>query len=59
MIVLNSLREAGAGFGHDSNKVSLLRPDGSVQALPLMSKAAVAAAIVQSILEEKTETSAA
>jgi phosphopantothenoylcysteine decarboxylase/phosphopantothenate--cysteine ligase len=59
MIVLNSLREAGAGFGHDSNKVSLLRPDGSVQGLPLMSKAAVAAAIVQSILEEKTETSAA
>lgn len=58
LIVLNSLRDAGAGFGHDTNKVSLLHVDGTVKALPLMSKDAVAAAIVQNILEEKTETSA-
>jgi phosphopantothenoylcysteine decarboxylase/phosphopantothenate--cysteine ligase len=58
LIVLNSLRDAGAGFGHDTNKVSLLHRDGSVQNLPLQSKDEVAAAIVAAILEEKHEASA-
>jgi hypothetical protein len=25
---LNSLRDAGAGFGHDTNKITILRRDG-------------------------------
>jgi phosphopantothenoylcysteine decarboxylase/phosphopantothenate--cysteine ligase len=58
MIVLNSLRDAGAGFGHDTNKVTMLYSDGSSVALPLQSKEAVAEAIVKAILEAKHETSA-
>ncbi|MBS1614794.1 MAG: bifunctional phosphopantothenoylcysteine decarboxylase/phosphopantothenate--cysteine ligase CoaBC [Bacteroidetes bacterium] len=56
LMVLNSLRDAGAGFGHDTNKVSLLRPDGSVESLPLLPKATVAQAIVQAILQQKNES---
>lgn len=47
-VVLNSLRDAGAGFGHDTNKVTFLSSDGA-EALPLMSKTAVAARIADRI----------
>lgn len=50
MIVLNSLKDAGAGFGHDTNKVTLLDKDGTITALPLQSKQDTAAAIVAYIL---------
>ncbi len=46
LIVLNSLKDAGAGFGTDTNKVNFVTA-GSVEALPLLSKAEVADAIVQ------------
>lgn len=36
-IVLNSLRDAGAGFGKDTNKVKIISRD-SVEEVPLMSK---------------------
>ncbi|MEQ1745977.1 MAG: bifunctional phosphopantothenoylcysteine decarboxylase/phosphopantothenate--cysteine ligase CoaBC [Saprospiraceae bacterium] len=49
-VVLNSLRHAGAGCGHDTNKLSLLRPDGSKTAFDLKTKAAVAEDIVAEIL---------
>ncbi|MBL7810967.1 MAG: bifunctional phosphopantothenoylcysteine decarboxylase/phosphopantothenate--cysteine ligase CoaBC [Bacteroidetes bacterium] len=49
MIVLNSLRDTGAGFGHDTNKVTLLTPDGKAQELPLQSKDAVADKIAGAI----------
>ncbi len=45
MIVLNSLQDAGAGFGYDTNKVTLLRRNGERQVLPLMPKSEVAQAI--------------
>lgn len=45
MIVANSAREAGAGFGHDTNRVTLLADDGSREDLPLMSKRDTADAI--------------
>ena len=45
-IVLNSLRDKGAGFGVDTNKVTLLRADGTENDLPLMSKQEVAACII-------------
>ena len=38
MIVLNSLRDKGAGFMTDTNKVSLIYADGHCDELPLMSK---------------------
>lgn len=46
-IVLNSLQDQGAGFGYDTNKVTLLDRDGTRTALPLMSKVAVADKIVE------------
>ncbi|MEL6589998.1 MAG: bifunctional phosphopantothenoylcysteine decarboxylase/phosphopantothenate--cysteine ligase CoaBC [Bacteroidota bacterium] len=48
-IVLNSLREAGAGFGHDTNRVSLIHREKEVQELPLMSKEDVAKHIWQEV----------
>ena len=45
-IVLNSLRDAGAGFGVDTNKVTLLMADGTEQAFPLLSKEEVADALL-------------
>jgi phosphopantothenoylcysteine decarboxylase/phosphopantothenate--cysteine ligase len=51
MIALNSLKDEGAGFGVDTNKITLLKRDGTRTALPLQSKAEAAAAIVDQILE--------
>ena len=47
MIVANDVTEKGAGFGTDTNRVTLLRSDGSVERLPLMAKLAVARRIVR------------
>jgi len=46
LIVMNSLEDPGAGFGHDTNKVTLLGRGTKPEPLPLMSKARVAAAIL-------------
>ncbi len=51
MIALNSMRDEGAGFGYDTNKITLLKRDGVNTELPLQSKADAAAAIVDQILE--------
>jgi phosphopantothenoylcysteine decarboxylase / phosphopantothenate---cysteine ligase len=48
-IVLNSMQDAGAGFGYDTNKVSILRRDGSRTDFPLKNKADVAGDIVAEI----------
>lgn len=50
MIVLNSLRDKGAGFGTDTNKVSIIRRDGSREDFGLKSKREVAADIVSSVI---------
>ena len=47
-VVLNSLRDKGAGFGGDTNKVTLIDSKGREEH-PLMSKRDVAAAIVDKI----------
>ena len=47
MIVANDVTKKGAGFGTDTNRVTFLRKDGSVERLPLMTKAAVATRIVR------------
>lgn len=49
MIVLNSSQDAGAGFGYDTNKVTLLYPDGAQKNYPLLSKEAVARVILDNI----------
>lgn len=51
MIVLNSLRDEGAGFGHDTNKITLLTRNADPESLPLLSKKDAAAAIVNHILK--------
>jgi phosphopantothenoylcysteine decarboxylase/phosphopantothenate--cysteine ligase len=47
MIVANDITAPGAGFGSDTNRVSLLDGSGSVEELPLMSKADVAEAVLE------------
>jgi phosphopantothenoylcysteine decarboxylase/phosphopantothenate--cysteine ligase len=49
-IVLNSLRDEGAGFGCDTNIVTILREDGQTISLPLQSKAMIAEGIIDTIL---------
>ncbi len=51
IIVLNSLRDEGAGFGGDTNKVTLLSSNKTVP-LKLMSKADTAAGVFDFIIEE-------
>jgi len=48
-IVLNSLRDKGAGFGVDTNKVTILSRDGNRTDSPLLSKKEVAHLIVETI----------
>lgn len=51
MIVVNSLENPGAGFGVDTNKITILKSDGSrVDDLPLKSKTDLAADIIDNIL---------
>ena len=49
LIVLNSLRDKGAGFGYDTNKVSIIDREGNKEDFELKDKAEVAIDIVQSI----------
>ncbi|HEX8658933.1 MAG TPA: phosphopantothenoylcysteine decarboxylase, partial [Hymenobacter sp.] len=56
LIVLNSLRDAGAGFGHDTNKVTVLDAAGQTVNFELQSKADVARGLVSLILARLTPT---
>ncbi len=49
-IVLNSLADKGAGFGHDTNKIKIIGKDNKPVDFQLKSKAAVAADIVNHIV---------
>jgi len=49
-IVLNSLRYKGAGFGCDTNRVTILRRDGSQTRFDLKPKSAVGEDIAQEIV---------
>ena len=48
-IVLNSLRDKGAGFGVDTNKVTIIARDGSHTDSPLLSKKDIARLIVNTV----------
>jgi phosphopantothenoylcysteine decarboxylase/phosphopantothenate--cysteine ligase, prokaryotic len=49
-IVLNSLRDKGAGFHHDTNKISIIFKDGNIEHFDLKSKAEVAQDIVNQVV---------
>lgn len=51
MIVLNSLKDEGAGFGKDTNKVTLFFKDGKERPYTAKSKSEVAKDIVDAIIE--------
>ena len=52
LIVANNLKEQGAGFGTDTNIVTLLSKEDTIQ-LPIMSKEEVADRLLDYIVEEK------
>ena len=49
MIAANNLKTPGAGFGVETNVVTILTPDG-VKELPLMEKSQVAQVLLDEIL---------
>lgn len=53
LIVLNSLQDAGAGFAHDTNKVSILDRHNNITTFELKSKAEVAVDLLHAIIAFK------
>ena len=49
LIVANSAREAGAGFGYDTNRVTMLAKDGTSETTDLLPKTTVADLILDRI----------
>jgi phosphopantothenoylcysteine decarboxylase/phosphopantothenate--cysteine ligase len=49
LVVVNDATEAGAGFGGDTNRVTLVDKEGAEEVLPLLSKSEVADAILDRI----------
>ena len=49
LIVLNSLKDDGAGFGHATNKITILTKDGKKTGYQLKSKKEVAADILVAV----------
>lgn len=50
LIVLNSLREKGAGFGHDTNKITIIDKDNIINKFELKSKEEAARDILDKIV---------
>ncbi len=55
MIVANDLLTTGAGFGSDTNVVTIIERTGTTTQLPLMDKAEVAARVLDKVLELKAK----
>jgi phosphopantothenoylcysteine decarboxylase/phosphopantothenate--cysteine ligase len=51
MIVLNSLNDPGAGFGHDTNKITIFDKKGREYQFDTKSKKEVAKDIVNTIIQ--------
>ena len=51
LIILNSLNDAGAGFGHDTNKISIIDRKNGIREYNLKTKKEVAQDIVKAIIE--------
>lgn len=52
LIVLNSLQNSGAGFGHDTNKICIIKRDGTMIDFDLKSKQEVATDIVNEVINQ-------
>lgn len=52
LIVLNSLQDAGAGFGHDTNKITIFDKTGKAYPFDVKSKKEVAKDIVNTIIQQ-------
>ncbi|HEY3429218.1 MAG TPA: bifunctional phosphopantothenoylcysteine decarboxylase/phosphopantothenate--cysteine ligase CoaBC, partial [Cyclobacteriaceae bacterium] len=52
LIILNSLNDSGAGFGHDTNKISIIDRQQNVRSFDLKNKREVANDIVSAIIEK-------
>jgi len=52
LIVLNSLNDSGAGFGYDTNKISIIDRQRNVRSFELKNKKEVANDIVSAIIEK-------
>lgn len=50
LIILNSLQDAGAGFGHDTNKISIIDKANNIEHFELKTKTEVAKDIVNAII---------
>lgn len=57
-IVLNSLRDKGAGFGTGTNKVTLINQNGDAERFPLKNKTEVARDILAHILNDSNDLNA-
>ncbi|QFT88816.1 Coenzyme A biosynthesis bifunctional protein CoaBC [Bacillus sp. THAF10] len=58
LVVANNITQTGAGFGTDTNIVTLFHKDGTAQSLPLMSKNDVAARLLDEISKKLKEPNA-
>ena len=54
MIVLNSLKDEGAGFGYDTNKITIFDKDNNQLNFELKSKREVAKDIVKEIINRNS-----
>lgn len=55
MIVLNMLSDPGAGFGTDTNRVTIITSQGETTSLPLMQKREVAESVLENIVKLHSE----
>jgi phosphopantothenoylcysteine decarboxylase / phosphopantothenate---cysteine ligase len=55
LIVANDVTAAGAGFEHDTNRVVILKAEGTEREVPLADKRAVARAVLDAVLERRTK----
>lgn len=52
-IVLNSLKDSGAGFGHDTNKITIFDREGGEYGFEMKSKEKVAEDIIDTVLKKR------
>jgi len=55
LLVINDVSAPGTGFDHDTNEVTIMRADGSHTEVPMTSKYAVANAVLDSVIVQKSE----
>jgi phosphopantothenoylcysteine decarboxylase / phosphopantothenate---cysteine ligase len=52
-IILNSMKDDGAGFGHSTNKITIFGKDGTTQSFEMKAKEKVATDIINTILKKQ------